>query len=329
MMWSMKHVLTPLAGAIALLAATFATAARAEPVHIAVPTWVGFGPLYVARDMGFFAKHGVEVVLTVSDDAKQHYPLLLASKYDMVAGAVGTSVLYIKHVDDVQYVTVLDDSNGGDGVVARNDVTTLAGLKGKSIGVNISSISEFYLNVLLRQAGLTEGDVFVVDMPPTAAGRAFMRKEVEAAVTWEPFLSEAKRTDFGHLLADSTGVPGLLADALVVRRQFVREHPEQVKAVVAAWNDAVVFVGAHPAEAAEIMARNFGGWLKNLTAIAEAMQTVRYYGAEDSRVVFGTAAQPGPIYATLKEAIDIWTSLGRVKIKVTPEDILNYTFVGS
>ena len=77
------------------------------------------------------------------------------------------------------------------------------------------------------------------------------------------------------------------------------------------------------------MARNFGGWLKNLSAIAEAIQTVRYYGTEDSRVMFGTAAQPGPIYATLQEAIDIWTSLGRVKIKVTPEDIMNYTFVGS
>jgi len=325
----MKHVLTPLAGAIALLAATFTMAASAEPVHIAVPTWVGFGPLYVARDMDFFAKHGVDVVLTASDDAKQHYPLLLAGKYEMVAGAVGTSVLYIKNADDVQYVTVLDDSNGGDGVLARNDVTTLAGLKGKSIAVNISALPEFYLNVLLRQAGLTEGDVFVVDMAPAAAGRAFMRKEVEVAVTWEPFLSEAKRTDFGHLLTDSTGVPGLLADALVVRRQFVRDHPEQVKAVVAGWNDAVAFVGTHPAEAAEIMARNFGGWLKNLSAIAEAIQTVRYYGTEDSRVMFGTAAQPGPIYATLQEAIDIWTSLGRVKIKVTPEDIMNYTFVGS
>jgi len=238
-------------------------------------------------------------------------------------------VLYIKNADDVQYVTVLDDSNGGDGVLARNEVTTLAGLKGKSIAVNISALPEFYLNVLLRQAGLTEGDVFVVDLAPAAAGRAFIAKQVEAAVTWEPFLSEAKRTDFGHLLTDSTAVPGLLADALVVRRQFVHEHPEWVKAVVAAWNEAVAYVGTHPTEAAEMMARGFGGWLKNVTAIDEAMQTVRYYGAEDSRAVFGTAAQPGPIYATLKEAIDIWTSLGRVKIKVTPEDIMNYTFVGS
>jgi hypothetical protein len=57
------------------------------------------------------------------------------------------------------------------------------------------------------------------------------------------------------------------------------------------------------------------------------MQTVRLYGAKDSRNIFGTAQQPGPIYATLKEAIEIWTSLGRVNVKVAPEDILNYQFV--
>src|SRR5690348_1979561 len=85
--------------------------------------------------------HGIDAVLTPSEEAKQHYPLLLAGKYDMLAGTVGTSVLYIKNADDLQYVTLLDDSNGGDGVVAGNEVTTLAGLKGKTIGVNVASVS--------------------------------------------------------------------------------------------------------------------------------------------------------------------------------------------
>jgi NitT/TauT family transport system substrate-binding protein len=229
----MKHALAPLAVALTFLVA--ASAQAAERVHIAVPTWVGFGPLYVARDKGFFAKHGVDAVLTASEDAKQHYPLLLAGKYDMVAGAAGTSVLYIKNSDDLQYVTILDDSNGGDGIVARNEITSIGDLRGKSIGVNVASISEFYLNVLLRAGGLSEKDVTVVEMSPTEAGRAFMAQRVDAAVTWEPFLSEAKHTDFGHLLTDSSTVPGLLCDVLVVRKSFLHEHPSAVRGMVAAW----------------------------------------------------------------------------------------------
>jgi NitT/TauT family transport system substrate-binding protein len=307
----MKRALASLVAALALLVP--ASAGAAERVQIAVPTWVGFGPLYVARDKGFFTKHGIEVVLTPSEDAKQHYPLLLAGKYDMVAGAAGTSVLYIKNSDDLQYVTVLDDSNGGDGVVARNEINSLSDLKGKTIGVNVASISEFYLNVLLRESGLSEKDVTIVEMSPTEAGRAFMAQRVEAAVTWEPFLSEAKRTEFGHLLTDSSTVPGLLSDVLVVRKPFLRDHPAAVRGMVDAWNEAVAFVASNPAEATEIMARGLGGWLKDFKVFAETMQTVRYYGAEDSRTMFGTAKQPGPLYATVKQA----STSGRASAELT------------
>jgi NitT/TauT family transport system substrate-binding protein len=310
----MKQAATSLVVALALLVS--ASADAAERVHIAVPTWVGFGPLYVARDKGFFTKNGIEAVLTPSEDAKQHYPLLLAGKYDMVAGAAGTSVLFIKNSDDLQYVTILDDSNGGDGIVARKEINSLSDLKGKTIGVNVASISEFYLNVLLREAGLSENEVTVVEMSPTEAGRAFMAQRVEAA-------------GFGHLLTDSSTVPGLLCDVLVVRKAFLRDHPAAVRGMVAAWNEAVAFVASNPAEATEIMARDLGGWFKDFKVFEETIKTVRYYGAEDSRALFGTASQPGPLYATVKEAIDIWTSIGRVSTKVKPEDILNYTFVGS
>jgi len=50
------------------------------------------------------------------------------------------------------------------------------------------------------------------------------------------------------------------------------------------------------------MARGLAGWLKDFKVFAETMQTVRYYGAEDSRPLFGTANQPGPLYATVRRS---------------------------
>ena len=302
------------------LAAASLDTATADPVRINVPNWVGFAPLFVAQEKGFFAKHGVEVVLSSIDGAREFYPLLIAGKLDLSAGAVGSAVLYLKHADDLQYVTLLDDSYGGDGIVARKEINSLADLRGKSIAVNTAASSEFYLNALLRQAALSEKEITVVDMLPGDAGKAFLAQRVDAAVTWEPYLTQAKQSDFGHLLIDSTTTPGLVSDVLVARKSFVRQHPAEVKAVVAAWDDAVAYVGEQPSEANEIMARGLGGPFKDPAVFAETMQTVRLYGAEDARTMFGTAQQPGPIYATLTEAIDIWRSLGRVNIAVAPED---------
>jgi NitT/TauT family transport system substrate-binding protein len=297
-------------------------------VRINVPNWVGFAPLFVAQEKGFFTNHGVAVVFSSIDSAREFYPLLIGAKLDLSAGAVGSAILYLKHADDLQYVTLLDDSYGGDGIVARNEINSLADLRGKSIAVNTAASSEFYLNALLRQASLSEKDITVVDMLPGDAGKAFLAQRVDAAVTWEPYLTQAKQSDFGHLLIDSTTTPGLVSDVLVARKSFVTQHAAEVKAVVAAWNDAVSYVLEQPSEANEIMARGLGGPFKDLALFAETMQTVRLYGAEDARAMFGTAQQPGPIYATLTEAIDIWTSLGRASIRVAPEDIMNYDFVG-
>lgn len=311
----------------ALAVASLANAALADPVRINVPKWVGFAPLFVAQEKGFFKKHGVEVDLSTIDSAPEFYPLLIVGKFDMSAGAVGTAILYLKHADDLQYVTLLDDSYGGDGIVARKEIRSLGDLKGRSIAVNKAASSEFYLNALLRQAGLSEEDLAIVDMAPGDAGKAFLAGRVDAAVTWEPYLTQTKQTDFGHLLIDSTTTPGLVSDVLIARKSFVTQRAAEVKAVVAAWNEAVAYVAQQPTEANEIMARGLGGPFKDPAVFAETMQTVRLYGAEDSRSMFGTAQQPGPIYATLKEAIDIWMRLGRVSIKVTPEDVMNYDFV--
>jgi len=47
------------------------------------------------------------------------------------------------------------------------DIETLADLKGRRVGVNDGSVSDFYLNVLLAKTGLQESDLETVN--PAAA----------------------------------------------------------------------------------------------------------------------------------------------------------------
>ncbi|HEY6433929.1 MAG TPA: ABC transporter substrate-binding protein, partial [Acetobacteraceae bacterium] len=50
---------------LALLPTFGARVASADTVKIAHSTWVGYGPLYIARDKGFFKQNGVDVDLVV------------------------------------------------------------------------------------------------------------------------------------------------------------------------------------------------------------------------------------------------------------------------
>ena len=217
----MKRViwqLTALLLGLVLLPMVHAVPARADDiVTIAHSTWVGYGPLYIARDKGIFKKNGVDVDLVVMEDPKERFPTLMADRIQMIASTVDTALLYLKKPTDFQYVVAIDDSNGGDGIVALKDITSIADLKGKKVAVNDGSVSEFYLNVLLGKAGLKESDLYTVNMTAADAGSAFVAKRVDAAVTWEPWLTKGKSTDFGHLLVDSSTTPGLITDVLIVK----------------------------------------------------------------------------------------------------------------
>ncbi|MBW0003805.1 MAG: ABC transporter substrate-binding protein [Hyphomicrobiales bacterium] len=320
-------LLLGLVGGVALGALASPTSSGAETIKIAHSTWVGYGPLYVARDKGFFKNHGVDVELIVMEDPKDRFPAMLANKIDMIASTVDTGILYLKKPDQFKYVVAIDDSNGGDGIVALKDVTSIGGLKGKSVAVSEGSVSEFYLNVLLGKAGLKESDLKTVNMAAPEAGAAFVAKKVDAAVTWEPWLSRGKQTDFGHLLVDSSSTPGLITDIITTTSDYVDKHPKETKAVVDAWNEAVAYVRAHPDESNEIMAKGVGGWLKDPKVFGETLTGIKFYGAEDNKTFFGTKEKPGPLKNTVQEAIDVWSSHGKLQVKLTPDDIIDYKFV--
>jgi NitT/TauT family transport system substrate-binding protein len=315
--------------AVAVLAVGISAAdpAAAETVSIAHSTWVGYGPLYIARDKGFFSKNGVDVDLIVMEDPKERFPTLMADKIQMIASTVDTALLYMKKPDDFQYVVAIDDSNGGDGIVANKDIKTVADLKGKSVAVNEGSVSDFYLNVLLSHEGLKESDLNVVNMTASDAGTAFVSKQVDAAVTWEPWLSRGKASEHGHLLVDSSTTPGLITDVLIAKTSWVADHKKDVAAIVKSWNEAVAFYREHPDESLEIMAKGVGGWLKDPKDFKETLTGIKFYGGEDNKTFFGTREKPGPLSQTVADAIKVWSDQGRLQVQTSPDKLIDYEFV--
>src|SRR5207249_1556452 len=186
--------------------------------------------------------------LTVMEDPKLRFTALRAGQLDVIASTVDTALLYLKKADDFKYVAAIDDSNGGDGIVATKDIKSIKDLKGKKVAVNEGSVSQFYLNVLLAKAGLKESDLQTVNMTAADAGSAFMAKDV-------------------------------------------------------------------------------GGWLKDPKVFAETLRGIKFYGAEDNKKFFGTKANPGPLSQTVKDAIDVWSGHGKIQVKTTPSDLIDYEFV--
>ena len=176
---------------------------------------------------------------------------------------------------------------------ATKDIRGIADLKGRSVAVLHGSVSHFYLNVLLTEAGLTQADLEIMDLSAEDAGEAFMMQEVDAAVTWEPWLTQGRTTDYGHLLTDSSERPGLIVDGLLTRADVFAARRDDFRAVARAWDAAVGYVETNPDDATAIMARHAGGWLEDPAVFAETLKGVRFFDAEQPGVLRHVGA-PGP-----------------------------------
>lgn len=299
----------------------------AYTLKLAHSTWVGYGPFYIARDKGYFKEEGVDVKLIIMENTSLKMGALMAGKIDAVASTADEFPIYMKPGKLLHYILAVDNSKGGDGIVSNKDIKSLADLKGKKVACEEGSVSQFFLNALLREIGLTQQDVKMINMTATDAGVAFVANRVDAAVTWEPHLSQGAATDHGHVLISSSQKPGLIVDVVAVRPDIAQQREAELKAFVRAWDRALKFVKQYPDEANKIMAKGVGGWLKDPAIFAETLPGIEYLNTEKNRALFGTPDKPGTLYKTVQFALDIWSDFDKVQVNIKPGDIIDHKFI--
>ena len=170
--------------------------ASAEPLKIAYgSTWVGWGPLHIAEEKGYFEDEGLEVELAQFDwDTPQEgFDLLANKQIDGRLATLDEGTLHWKPESPFVVVLALDVSSGGDGVLVRTDrnIASAGDLKGKKVGLERTTPSHFLLSYLLKQNGLSEADVTIVNMSPEDAAAAVIAGDVDTAVSWNPYLTNA------------------------------------------------------------------------------------------------------------------------------------------
>jgi NitT/TauT family transport system substrate-binding protein len=322
----LNRILLLLIGAI-LPALLMAHGAAAEPLRLGHPIWVGFGPMYIAQEKGYFKKHGLEVELIPMEDTAMRYAALRSNRVDALAASPDSALLQLKGANDFKFAFMLDQSYGADGVVALKEIATLADLRGHTVGVTKGSITEYWLNYLLRAfaPGVKESDLKVVDMTPGDAGAAFVAKKIDAAVTYEPWLTRAAKTGHGHVIIDSKKTPARLGDVILLRSDYAQANLKKLKGFAAAWDEALAYMKSNPEDANAIMARGVGGWLKDPKVFADVLTHVNFFDGKQMQELIGTRDKPGAFRQVVVDAIDIWSELGRMPVKdVKADDLVLY-----
>lgn len=296
-----------------------------QPLKVTLPTWTGYGPLFLAQEKGFFKKHGVSVELSIVEGLAERKQALAGGKIDGMATAQDVQTTLAAAGTPMNVVWVLDDSFGGDGILVKNGINSPTDLKGKKIAFESGSTSQLLLLTVLKKAGLTEKDVVKVQMSAGDAGAAFAAGKVDAAVTWEPWLSKGSAAN-GKVLVSTKDLPGIILDTIGFRKEVVEKRPNDVKAFVAAMADAMDYWKQNPDESNQIMAKGLKIDLKEFTGTITGL---KFFDKAGNKELFGTKDKPGSLYQFTQNDVNFYLEQKLIDKAPKAEDIVNPTFVQS
>jgi NitT/TauT family transport system substrate-binding protein len=215
-----------------------------EPFKLGLVTWVGFGPFYVAQEKGYYAEEGLKVEIQRIEEVGALRAALISGSLDAIVHTIDSWANAAAEGLPAVCVLKVDESYGGDGLVVKNEINSIRNLKGKTIAFSRGLPSHFFLLKLLKENGISASDIIEQHMEAPDAAAAFIARKVDAAVTWEPFLTEAANTEHGKVLVTSKDHPGFIVDNLIVRKNVAKERHEDVKKLLRAWFKAIDFVNS-------------------------------------------------------------------------------------
>jgi NitT/TauT family transport system substrate-binding protein len=135
----------------------------------------------------------------------------------------------------------IDWSNGGDGIVCRSSIRTMADLRGKTMVLAQNSPSHFFALNALINAGLQPAEVnmkFTQDAFQAAA--AFNAdRSIACVVSWAPDIYNLAEVSGNRMMVTTATANKLIADVWFARADFAKDHPQIIEGLVRGIFDSV------------------------------------------------------------------------------------------
>jgi NitT/TauT family transport system substrate-binding protein len=215
-------------------------------VRFAINVWAGWAPIIFANN-GFKAGkiwktpggEDFKVELILIDDPVAMRDAYAAGNVHIGWGTLDMVPLFMEalHKDSRVMPRIyqqVDWSNGGDGIVVRDSVKSIADLRGKTVVLAQNSPSHFFVLNALINGGVQPSEVnFKFTQDAFQAAAAFNAdKRIAGAVSWSPDIYNLAKVKGNRMLVTTTTANKLIADIWFARADFAKDNPHVIEGLV-------------------------------------------------------------------------------------------------
>jgi NitT/TauT family transport system substrate-binding protein len=278
---------------VSLLAVLLAVSVHADPLKIGYSDWPGFTIFEVAKQKGWFKDAGLDVDL-IWFDYLPSLDAFAAGKVDAVTAVATDALVNGANGAKSKIIAVLDYSDGSDMIIGKPGVESIKDLKGQKVGIEVTLVEHLLLLEALKQSGMTQSDVEIVNTATNETPQTLASGKVAAVGAWYPVSSQAlKQVPGSRKLFTSADAKGLIYDVLAVNPVSFAQRKEDWAKIVqifykcvdylqdpATRQDAIKIMAAKAGADPEDYAKNVPG--THLLSLAEAKRVFKKGDGLDS-----------------------------------------------
>jgi len=290
----------------------------AAPLRIGFLKWWGNYTLLVAEEKDIFEKYDVQVEPFYYERYSDYTTDLASGQLDGAFLPMG-DVININNFSPMKVVAVYDDG-GADAIVVRPEINTIRDLQGKKVGVLIGTQYEMLISLMLGSDGLDSGDVIIVKVDPSEAVKALGDNRVQAIYTREPYLSQAVAA--GNKIIYTLEKTRLFPGTIAFRGSIIEQRPDDVKAFLQAWFQAVEYRLQREGETRDIAAKYIGISADEI----RPDNNLRILSLDDNKIIFDIQ-EVNSIYSTTKITSDYLISIGTITQEIDLLELIDPSFL--
>lgn len=291
-----------------------------KKITLGVHSWPGGGISYISDKLGYFKEQGIEIQIKKIENFDTKRASLISGEIDIdVANTMDQLVIYGENDFPAQVIGVTDESVGGDGIAGKASINGIADLKGKTIAFAEASPSDFFLRYLLAKNNLKTTDVKLKPVAdPQIAGNAVIAGQVDAAVTYEPYLSQASKSKGMKLIASTKEFPTLIPGLLIADANKMAKDPELYSKFIIAWYKGADYYYANRDSSYKIISEGMG--MKEAD-VKDILSAVEIQTKAQNTKLFDKTSNDN-LYQLVNSIAQFWKENGFIKKSLNTEQLL-------
>ncbi|GLK74214.1 ABC transporter substrate-binding protein [Ancylobacter dichloromethanicus] len=208
-------------------------------------------PLIIAQEKGFFKAHDLDVELVAPADPSAPPRLVAAGQADIAVSYQPNLYLSVKEgLPLVRFGTLISTPLTALVVLKDGPITSIADLKGKTVGYSVAGLEDALLGTMLASAGLKPSDVTMINVN-FALSPALVAGKVDAVIgayrNFELTQIRLEGKEGRAFFPEEHGVP-VFDELIYVTRKDMIADP-RLKRFLAAVEEATIYILNHPDDA--------------------------------------------------------------------------------